>query len=1110
LNVERSGSARAVFLSYASQDAEAAKRICEALRAAGVEVWFDQSELRGGDVWDAKIKRQIKECALFVPVITTNTNARPEGYFRLEWKLAVDRSHLLADDHPFLFPIVIGDINDVTARVPDKFRDVQWTRLRLDETPAELAGRITRLLAGSQPAEAREQRTEASDKRARRRDRPAWLRHAWSVMGLIIVAYYGLRPLWRADRHVETDEVPRVTAPAAPASVSEARQLAARALEMITKVGFTRDDLGPAEDLARRATEKEPDSAAAWGVRAGVQSAWLFRGWDNSEKRRQDTQSFANHALALDPNEPEALLALGHVLRTQGAYEQAEAHLRRAVAVNPDHIRLARALGYTLGQHGREAEARTVLFDAVKRAPRDPLLRYELAMTYTAYGAGGSNPENVSAAIEQLDAAIAIQPFASAEILKAALIGGWRGDLAAMRVVLDQHDKLPFAERSEDRSVCVAMWAGLMEHRPDRVEAAAALTARTYFDDFVMPFRPKAWSLALAHRLAGKDNLERNDWQAAETALRQRLRDDPTNEKFQVELAITLAWLGRRDEAARLVEPIEPVWREDFKFWRPSLLARYYAALGDAAKAAPYLIQEIDRNVFTSRKIISLDPWWDKLRGQPEFEALLKEASASMPAGTLTPKTDEKSVAVLAFANLSDDKGNEYFSDGISEELLTVLLKIPGLKVSARTSAFSLKGREVTVQEVGRILGVAYVIEGSVRKAGGKVRVTGRLSRTDTGQQLWSENYTRDLEDVFALQTDLAQMIVGQLRGQLTGEPAGGGPEVAGQITAAQRGGTTKVAAHELYLQGKFFAHQPSIDNLARAEDCFQRAVDQDPAFALAWAALGRTSALRGEYEEATAEAMREKFARARRATDRALALAPNLPEAYFARFEIQSAYDFDWRAARESLEQALRLSPADAMLISNASQQAAIFGDLEKSLQLGRQAAELDPVNAEVRYWLSRTLVALGRLAEGEAELRHAMEFSPSLLSAHRQLSTVLVLQGRFDEAVKEARLEKSEWSRVAALSVACWAARDRPAADAALARLIEVGSELSAYQVAETYAFRGEINLAFDWLEKAYRNRDAGLGAMRSDPLLRVLHEDPRWPAFLKKVGLADDQLK
>src|SRR3954465_12328889 len=140
---------KAVFLSYASQDAAAARRICAALRGAGVEVWFDQSELRGGDAWDQKIRRQIKECALFVPVISASTNARPEGYFRLEWKLAVDRSHLMSDDHPFLFPVVIDDTTDAAARVPDRFREVQWTRLDIKDTPESLAARVAKLLGGT-------------------------------------------------------------------------------------------------------------------------------------------------------------------------------------------------------------------------------------------------------------------------------------------------------------------------------------------------------------------------------------------------------------------------------------------------------------------------------------------------------------------------------------------------------------------------------------------------------------------------------------------------------------------------------------------------------------------------------------------------------------------------------------------------------------------------------------------------------------------------------------------------------------------------------------------------------------------------------------------------
>lgn len=419
---------------------------------------------------------------------------------------------------------------------------------------------------------------------------------------------------------------PKTDTPAAP--LSEGAQLAAKALALFTKVSFTRDDLASAEDFARRAIEKEPDSAAAWGVRAGVQSAWLFRGWDLSEKRLQETQTFANRALTLDPNDPEALLALGNVLRTQGAFEQAAALLRRAIAANPDRLRLQSGLAYTLYQAGREPEARTVLFEIVKRAPRDPLLRYQLALTYCAYGPGGEDPQNLANALEQLDLAFALKPFASGLILKAALVGGWRGDLPAMRAALDEHDKLSLAERSEDRSVCIAMWAGLLEHRPDRVEAAAALTARNYFEDPVMPFRPKPWSLAVAHRLAGKENLARADWQAAEALLRQRLKDDASNQNYQAELAVTLVSLGQRDEAARLIGVIEPLWREAPTFSSQRVLALYYAALGDAKQAAPYLAAVVDHGVFATRKGMPLDPWWDKLRGQPEFEAFLKEPAA--------------------------------------------------------------------------------------------------------------------------------------------------------------------------------------------------------------------------------------------------------------------------------------------------------------------------------------------------------------------------------------------------------------------------------------------------------------------------------------------------
>jgi TolB-like protein len=254
----------------------------------------------------------------------------------------------------------------------------------------------------------------------------------------------------------------------------------------------------------------------------------------------------------------------------------------------------------------------------------------------------------------------------------------------------------------------------------------------------------------------------------------------------------------------------------------------------------------------------------------------------SSSEGNQTP--NEKSVAVLAFANLSDDKGSEYFSDGISEELLTVLQKIPGLHVAARTSAFSFKGKNATAQEIGQKLGVAHLVEGSVRKAGDVVRIAARLTQANTGEEQWSENYTRNLKDVFAVQTELATTIVAQLRGQLTGTDDDKAKVVIQeQVQAAEKGGTKNVEAHESYLQGRFFLNRHSEKETDQARAAFERAVQLDPKFALAWAGLAQTHVWDCNYAtQGGQKEFNEHLAAARDAVERALALEPDLPDALF------------------------------------------------------------------------------------------------------------------------------------------------------------------------------------------------------------------------------------
>ena len=499
--------------------------------------------------------------------------------------------------------------------------------------------------------------------------------------------------------------------------------------------------------------------------------------------------------------------------------------------------------------------------------------------------------------------------------------------------------------------------------------------------------------------------------------------------------------------------------------------------------------------------------WWLIQRSGRNQRPMAVASATALPAGPANAP-DQKSVAVLPFVNLSDDKGSEYFSDGISEELLTVLQKIPGLHVAARTSAFSFKGKNATAQEIGQKLGVAHLVDGSVRKSGDSVRIAARLTRVDTGQQLWSENFTRNLKDVFAVQTELAQTIVGQLRGQLAGGAAD--PVIQAQVQAAEKGGTKNVEAHQQYLQGRFYSDRHSEKGADEALAAYQRAVELDPAFALAWAGVAQTHIWYCDFStEAGQTGFNAHLTRAREATTRALSLEPNLPEALLARLQVQ-LYDYDWNGAAETLRAALALAPSNPALRIAAGNLAITQGDAERGIALYRQAVALDPVNPQARNFLAFNLAATGHFAEAQAEYPRVVELNPAAPWAHAGLGLAFLLQGKFDEAAAAAQEEAAEWAKLLIVSMARWGQKRIPESDAALARLTEGFAETAAYQIAEVYAYRADKDRAFEWLERARRQHDSGLNGMRRDPLVANLHGDPRWDAFLHKMGLADDQLK
>jgi serine/threonine-protein kinase len=494
-----------------------------------------------------------------------------------------------------------------------------------------------------------------------------------------------------------------------------------------------------------------------------------------------------------------------------------------------------------------------------------------------------------------------------------------------------------------------------------------------------------------------------------------------------------------------------------------------------------------------------------------KFALNRRRVAANMTNAQSPP--NERSVAVLAFDNLSDDKGSEYFSDGISEELLTVLQKIPGLHVAARTSAFSFKGKNATAQEIGVKLGVARLVEGSVRKAGDLVRIAARLTQTNNGEEIWSENYTRNLKDVFAVQTELAQTIVEQLRGQLTGGAANPTTkaEIQNEVRAAAKGGTQNVEAHEAYLQGWFFLHRHSEKETDQAKAAFERAVQLDPRFALAWAGLAQTNVWYCNFSgEGGQNAFNAHLAAARKAVERALSIEPDLPEALLPLATIKINFDHDWKGAAETLRKGLALAPQNPPLLGWAGNLAFVRGEGPESVELLRRAIALDPVNAQSRVFQGGTLSTLGHQKEARTEYARAIELNPSAPYSYAGMGMTYLLEGKFEQAANFAQKDAADYARRLIMSCARWGQKRIPESDAALKELIEKDGESAAYQIAEAYGYRNDKDHAFEWLERAYRQRDAGLVSLRLDAFFPNLHDDPRWDALLRKMGLADDQLK
>jgi TolB-like protein/Tfp pilus assembly protein PilF len=654
---------RPVFLSYASQDSGAAQRICKALGAAGIEVWFDQGELRGGDAWDQSIRRQIKHCALFIPVISRHTHERAEGYFRLEWKLAIDRSHLIMANKAFLLPIVIDDTDDDDENVPEKFRELQWIRLPGGDATRAFVERVQYLLS-----------VEASTR-----------------------------------------------------------------------------------------------------IRPG-------------------------------------------------------------------------------------ADSRTV----------------------------------------------------------------------------------PTRER---------------------------------------PL--KSWS---------------------------------------------------------------------------SILTVVVLILAGVAYLA------IDK------------PWISKAAATRVF-------------------APSASIAVLPLANESGDSSQQYFSDGISEDLITILSQFQGLKVIGRTSAFQFRDSEDDSRSIGAKLGVAHLLEGSVQRSGDTVRVSAELVDTADGSTEWSQRFDRPYKDLFALQDEITRAVAGALRAKL----------LLGEQSVAQsdRSPAGSLEAYNALLLGRFYAFRSNEGDLRKAIENYTRATQLDPHYALAWSGLAEAWAALGYAFLAGAPAQ-EAYAKAREAADRALAISPELASPYLIRGLLLQENDFNWRGAEAEFRRAQALAPNDGQVKFYLGNLFASFGDVDAAIELTRQALTRDPLRANWYNWLAIYFSAQDSLGEAERAVRKAIELQPTGAQYHGTLAIIEIQRGNAQAALAAAQQEPSGLAQDVALALARQIGSDRGAADTALRTLIDKDANSAAYSIADAYALRNQAKETFAWLDRALSNRDANITAMLVDPIILRYRDDPRFAAFCRKVGL------
>ncbi len=452
----------------------------------------------------------------------------------------------------------------------------------------------------------------------------------------------------------------------------------------------------------------------------------------------------------------------------------------------------------------------------------------------------------------------------------------------------------------------------------------------------------------------------------------------------------------------------------------------------------------------------------------------------------------DRSVAVLPFVDMSASRDQEYFADGISEEVLNLLAKVPQLRVIARTSSFSFKGKEADIAEIARKLGVAHVLEGSVRTSGDKVRITAQLIRASDSSHLWSETYDRELTDVFAVQDEIAAAVVAQLKVSLLG--------------AAPKTRATDPRAYGYFLQARELARQYNVAAFEKAARLYQQALAIDPSYAPANVGLAVVYFGQADLAVLTPQ---QTLAQSREVLDRAVQADPEYAPAYAYMAQNETFIERDFPAAARHLERAFELDPGNIDIVGVASAIVRRLGRLELAIALGEYQVSRDPVNVDGYDALGLAYNYSERLDDSIQAYRTLLSLAPDSGWEHTAYGNVLMRKGETEAALEQYRQEPVEVYRLTGLATANFTLGRKAESEAALGELVTKYADTKPTVIASVYAVRGDRDQAFAMLDRAERHQDIDLGAIAKMPSFRDLQADPRWLPLLRRLGIAPEQL-